>query len=345
MPPIRLRCHSLFYKVQQRSLVASAEVDRVMEEIDSLRQQLSAAEFLVNSLRGQLQRAEQQYAAAQQFHHHRMPSRGSSAAEATPNDQDVAYVRDESRVSEHEGLERDLQSTLNHPETPFSHPQSEAQNDAGDQEGQAYPGGAIDEYLRSAGQSMQVLEDAHVQPVQPVQPAEYPVPPGTALPDISVKRIFPDLSSVKGAVEAYALAQGWTAATKKRDRLRICMGCRSVPNCPFHVRAETCAEGARISACKLLHTCQAAVLGGGPTPKRQQISRLKFLREEVPKLIELTPTTPTKDIQEAVFLRFGTRISLAQCSKLKGPTRHKRPAAQGCSRCGVQGHNKQTCKA
>jgi len=310
-----------------------------MEEIDSLRQQLAAAEFLASTLRGQLQRAEEQYAAAQQFHHHRMPSRGSSAPEAAPNDQDVARLRNESRVSEHEGLERDLQSTLNLPETPIHHPQSGAQNDAVGHPDAAYAGGGIDVYLPGAEQSMHLLDDL------PFQSAEYPIPPGATLPDISMKRIFPDLSSVKAAVEAHALAQGWTAATKKRDRLRICMGCRSVPNCPFHVRAETCADGARISACKLLHICQAVVLGGGPTPKRQQISRLKFLREEVPKLLELTPTTPTKDIQEAVFRRFGTRISLAQCSKLRGPTRHKRPAAQGCSKCGVQGHNKQTCKA
>jgi hypothetical protein len=308
-----------------------------MDEITSLRAQLSAAEFLVNSLRAQLLRAEEQYAATRQFHRHHIP-RGSTEIHAIPGSaqQQARGDGDVTDQAARGDLEQQLQRAFE-AETPRHPP--------GHHDDQPY-GGADDGYLPDAtpngnGDNTGGAENSDSEEEAP-EPAEYPIPEGMTLPDVSVKRIFPDLSAVKSAVEAYALCQGWTPATKKRDRLRICMGCRTTRTCPFHVRAETCAEGARISSSKLLHTCQNVVHGGG-VQKRHHVASLRFLREEVPRFMEVTPATPTKDIQEAIYARFGTRVSIGQCAKLRGRVRTKKPATQGCSRCGVQGHNKLTC--
>ncbi|GAB1743760.1 hypothetical protein NU219Hw_g681t1 [Hortaea werneckii] len=277
-----------------------------MDEIDSLRQQLAAAECLVENLRTKLRQAEDQYAAAQQFHDQHLPQCHNPAT----------------------ALQQAKQASVVASETPPR---------------------AVDPRLDSKQLSLDE-RTPHADGDQPeddddsvphsTEPLEFPLPEGPNLPSLEVKTVFPSLSAVKEAVEAYALAQGWTPHTKKRDRVRICMGCRAIKGCPYHVRAESCLEGARISSSKLAHTC-----GGNMNVKRHQTSRLTFLKEEVPKFMEITPQTPAKEIQEAVFQRFGTRISLAQCTKLKGRTRYKRPAFQGCGRCGEGGHNRLTCRA
>ncbi|KAI6816228.1 hypothetical protein KC332_g9580 [Hortaea werneckii] len=258
-----------------------------MDEIDSLRQQLAAAESLVENLRTKLRQAEDQYAAAQHFHDQHLPQchnpatalqQASVVASGTP----PRAVDLDPRLGPNQLSTTDDRTPTADGEQP---------------------------------------EDGDDSVPHSTEPFEFPLPEGTTLPSLEVKTFFPSLSAVKEAVEAYALAQGWTPHTKKRDRVRICMGCRAIKGCPYHVRAESCLEGARISSSKLAHTC-----GGNVNVKRHQTSRLTFLKEEVPKFMEITPQTPAKEIQDAIFQRFGTRISLAQCTKLKGRTRSPIPA-------------------
>ncbi|KAI7481968.1 hypothetical protein KC351_g6069 [Hortaea werneckii] len=254
-----------------------------MDDIDSLRQQLAAAECLVDNLRTKLRQAEDQYAAAQQFHDQHLPQCHNPATAL----QQASVV-----ASETPPRAVDLDPRLG--------PNQLGTND------------------RTPTADGEQPEDDDDSLPRSTEPLEFPLPEGTSLPSLELKTFFPSLSAVKEAVEAYALAQGWTPHTKKRDRVRICMGCRAIKGCPYHVRAESCLEGARISSSKLAHTC-----GGNVNVKRHQTSRLTFLKEEVPKFMEITPQTTAKHIQEAVFQRFGTRISLAQCTKLKGRTRSR----------------------
>ncbi|KAK6419673.1 hypothetical protein LTR81_007221 [Elasticomyces elasticus] len=282
----------------------------VMEEINSLRQQLSAAQFLVNTLHAQLQRAEDQYALSQQYHTHQLPSNAASPQRGDTRDRDI-----DPRL---QNDERTLNDLLR------DNPQRESVGHTGD----------LDD------EDFNIHDEGDDSPTEHVDAAEYPVPDGISLPDFTVRTIFPSLADVKTAAEAHALAQGWTVATKKRDRTRIMLGCRKTADCHYHVRAEVCTNGARISAYKPTHTC---INVPDAVPKRHQVSSLRFLKEEVPKLMEFDPTTPSRDIQEAVFQRFGTRVPLGQCIKLKGRSRVKKAYVQGCSKCGVKGHNKLTC--
>ncbi|TKA71658.1 hypothetical protein B0A55_05290 [Friedmanniomyces simplex] len=290
-----------------------------MEEINSLRQHLSAAQFLVNTLQAQLQRAEEQYTAAQQFHILRLPHNTASSQ------------RDLGGSGGRGGSNVDPSLQDDPAETP------DADIDGDSQQDTPLYGGAPGQVDDEECNPDQEPDDS---PQEQPEATEYPIPEGMTLPDFTVKTIYPDLASVKTAAETHALAQGWTVATKKRDRSRIMLGCRKAPTCHYHVRAETCVDGARISAYKPTHTC---INVPDAAPKRHQVSALHFLREEVPKLMEVKPTTPSREIQEAVFQRFGTRVPLGQCIKLKGRSRVKKVYVQGCSRCGVKGHNKLTC--
>jgi hypothetical protein len=290
----------------------------MMDEIASLRAQLSAAEFLCHTLRDKLIKAEEQYAAAQQYHNHRIPAnpyvQHANAAHAPGTALEPSIRGGVDGAAQYGSGNDDVASgaSINQP----------TGHETGEQ---------IDENLVPA-------EDGGDE----VVPAEYPVPTGTELPVLSVKTVYPSLGAVKDAVTVHALAQGWTVTTKKRDRIRIVMGCRQRVDCIYHLRAESCAGGARISSYKPAHTCHGA---DDSHVTRHPVSHLSFLRQEVPKLLVLDKGTTTEAIQEAVFQRFGTRISKAQCAKLKGPSRQKRFAVQACGHCGVVGHNKLTCAA
>ena len=284
-----------------------------MDEINSLRQQLGAAQFLANSLRTQLQRAEEAHAAAQPVQSRRAPRslpQGGTLHNAPNGNIDPELARRQGTLS-NDGTNSNAMETAH----VGHHGPRQNSNRAGQE------------------------TESDTPPV--AESGEYPVPEGMTLPSLTLKTIYPSLADVKLAVEAHAMAQGWTVSVKKRDRLRILTGCRKTPLCTYHARAETCAAGARISAYNPIHTCLNA-----PIPevaKRQKISKLNFLREEVPKLMHIDQTTKPRNIQEMVFQHFGKRPTLAQCGKLKVPKRTKRPQVQTCSQCGVVGHNKLTC--
>ncbi|KAK3726052.1 hypothetical protein LTR37_000200 [Vermiconidia calcicola] len=157
------------------------------------------------------------------------------------------------------------------------------------------------------------------------------------LPTLGVGNIYPALEDVKNAVIAHAISQGWTAKVDKRDKTRLVMKCRTGNDCPFHLRAEQYANGARIAAYKGEHSCEFQ-------PDQSHIPRahaasIKFLRQELPTFMTIDASTTAKDIADAIFQRFGTR-----CRTLRPGPRRKRLNTPGtCGNCGAIGHNRKTC--
>ena len=162
------------------------------------------------------------------------------------------------------------------------------------------------------------------------------------LPSIDIGTTYPSLEDVKQATTAHAISQGWTCGVHKRDKTRILLRCRTGPDCPFHLRAEQYMEGAKICALKPDHNCNFQP-DQGHIP-RSHLSRMKFLRQQLPTIMTLDAGTTAKEISEAIFQRFGTRVSVKQCQNLKpGPKRKRTPSQGTCSRCGETGHNRITC--
>lgn len=162
------------------------------------------------------------------------------------------------------------------------------------------------------------------------------------LPTLEVGATYPSLEEVKKAVTAHAISQGWTSRVYKRDRTRLLMRCRTGADCPFHLRAEQYPSGAKICALKPEHNHsfqadQAHVI-------RSHAANLKFLREQLPTFLAVTEKTTAREISDAIFQRFGTRVSTKQCRHLKAAPKRKRTNTPGtCTMCGLTGHNRMTC--
>lgn len=70
---------------------------------------------------------------------------------------------------------------------------------------------------------------------------------------------------------------------------------------------------------------------------------MKFLINAVPKLMEVTSETSTKDIIEVVSRAYGQEIMLRQAQKVKAYLLRKRKHNK-CRRCGQDGHNRRNCQ-
>ena len=276
------------------------------EKLKTLRQQVAAAEFLLRNLQQQLLEAEEQ-AAKQRSESRPDTHRNATSSHIRPGGNNAA--RQGSRV-------------------PVIAPDEEAQPHLD----------AISNPHAGAGDH-EIDEDENED--APGE-ADTDLAPEFQLPSIEVGAIYPSLEDVKKAVTAHAISQGWTCRVYKRDRTRLLMRCRTADDCPFHLRAELYVHGAKICAMKPEHNCnfkadQSHVI-------RSHAANLKFLRQELPTFMTVTEKTTAKEISEAIFKRFGTRVSTKQCRHLKVTPKRKRTNTLGtCSTCGGTGHNRLTC--
>ncbi|KAK3055590.1 hypothetical protein LTR09_003510 [Extremus antarcticus] len=276
------------------------------EKIDSLRLQVNAAEFLLRSLQEQLKEAEQ------------------GAQQHNSEDSGIALRHAEHHMPASSG-NRGNRTRLEVNENIIF---GGAGLDGG--------GGGADEDQPGFGdEDAPTDEDAPGESVDDAAQA-YELPP------LEVGTMYPSLEEIKKATVAHAISQGWTCGVDKRDKTRLLLKCRSDPSCPFHLRAEQYEKAARVSSYKPEHTCtfqpdQSHVPRGHAT-------KLKFMREQLPNFMRLDDSTTAQDISDAIFQRFGTRVSLKQCGSLRvGPKRKRAQGFAMCSTCGELGHNKKTC--
>lgn len=275
------------------------------DQVKSLRQQVAAAEFLVRSLKTQLREAEERAAS-------RQPVDGSNnrSQETNPSHHRAADP------SENIGGNRGNAEA--------------AQNRDGGLEGET-----ISSVLANLADGEGSDDDAPGEGANNCST-------GFHLPSIDVGTTYATLEDIKQAVVAHAVSQGWTCGVHKRDKTRLLLRCRTGTDCPFHLRAEQYAEAARICSLKREHNCnfqpdQSHVA-------RSHISRMKFLREQLPTFMALNANTTASEISDAIFQRFGTRVSVKQCQNLRlGPKRRRAASMGTCSKCGAIGHNRITC--
>lgn len=145
--------------------------------------------------------------------------------------------------------------------------------------------------------------------------------------DLYVSQLFDSLEAVKLAAEANARVNRWTTCIKKRDSTRIVISCRSSRErpCPFHLRAswDPVKLTARIVSLENVHDC----IGSTP-PKRAEQSKIRYLRETVPRYITVTRQTPTKDIQDVVEAHCGGPIDTEQAQRLRRDLCRGQPATK-----------------
>ena len=280
------------------------------EKLKILRQEVAAAEFLLRNLKQQLREAEEQAIGAQSLDNNvRIPRPDPSLSSVRPG---VPGGNTDGPAPNPRAPDEEARPHREATSTPHAA--------SGDHEFEG------DESDDAPGE-----EDADINNAADFQ-----------LPTIEVGAMYPNLEEVKKAVTAHAISQGWTSRVYKRDRTRLLMRCRTGADCPFHLRAEQYENGAKVCALKPDHNCsfqpdQSHVI-------RAHATSLKFLRRELPTIMTVTEKTTAREISDAIFQRFGTRVSAKQCRHLKMTPKRKRTQTLGtCGICGGTGHNRLTC--
>ncbi|CAL8579866.1 hypothetical protein XPA_005596 [Xanthoria parietina] len=167
------------------------------------------------------------------------------------------------------------------------------------------------------------------------------------MPPITTDQTFPSLLAFKAALRDWAIERNFTPHILDSDSHRVRAGCRTLPNCPFRIRCNWNEKRgtARVTTCEDVHTCLAsttqALAHQHQDIKRAETGRLKFLLEVVPQLVNVTVTTTTTAIIDAVEQRYGQRIPLRQAQKVK---REIAGRIHGpCRYCQRGGHSKRNC--
>lgn len=166
------------------------------------------------------------------------------------------------------------------------------------------------------------------------------------MPPITVDTTFPSLLAFKAALRAWAIERNFTPHILDSDSHRVRAGCRSSPNCPFRIRCNWNEKKriARVTTCEDVHNCISSTTRethAHQDIKRAETGRLKFLVEAVPQLMDVTVTTSTTAIIDAVQRRYGQKIPLRQAQKVK---RELAGRIHGpCRYCRTVGHSRRNC--
>lgn len=281
--------------------------------INVLREQVAAARFLLNSLQSQLHEAENE-AAARRIQSNNIQQTNRNQIATTQE------LTGSALTNQHDGNPAVARSLHDH--TEYVGPSLEDQSNILDQGNLTFIND--DEENDALGETILTQTSTF------------------DLPSLEIGHIYPSLESVKAAARAHAVTQGWTCGVQKRDKTRILLKCRSDISCPFFVRAEVCENGARIVSYRPKHSCTFQI-DQSHIPRGHAAS-LEYMRDQLPTFMEVTAETSAKEIGDAIFERFGTRVSVKQCQKLRsGPKRKRKPTMATCGRCGGVGHNVKTC--
>ncbi|KAI4270774.1 MAG: hypothetical protein LQ337_006473 [Flavoplaca oasis] len=164
---------------------------------------------------------------------------------------------------------------------------------------------------------------------------------------ITTNQTFPSLLAFKAALRDWAIERNFTPHILDSDSHRVRAGCRTSPNCPFRIRCNWNEKRgtAKVTTCEDVHTCLSSTTQAlehqHQDIKRAETGRLKFLLEIVPQLLDVTVTTTTSAIIDAVEQRYGQRIPLRQAQKVK---REIAGRIHGpCRYCNRGGHSRRNC--
>lgn len=113
---------------------------------------------------------------------------------------------------------------------------------------------------------------------------------------------FPSLEAFRVALRALSVTQRWGLRMVRSEPKRTAVGCRTALDCPFRVicRLNKNADSAHITTLEDTHTCRRGPMGSATRPPRAEVTRLRFLLEEVPKLFDMTQELEPRQIVDAV---------------------------------------------
>lgn len=128
---------------------------------------------------------------------------------------------------------------------------------------------------------------------------------------------FASLDAFKTALRAISVRQHWDVRMVRSNKKNVSVGCRSTPDCPFRVVCRSNKNSApHITNINDTHTCRRDQTDQAPQSSRSEVSHVRFLLEEVPKLFDMRQKVMGQQIVDAVKRYHGHDISIRQAQRV-----------------------------
>lgn len=124
---------------------------------------------------------------------------------------------------------------------------------------------------------------------------------------------FISLDAFKDFVRQLAIAQHWETCTKDTNKEKARITCRTSKDCPFFVwcRIKKKTGLAVVTSLERKHTCL-----GAASVERSEVSKLKFLEKEVPRLLNINQKPTGQQVVDAIRGYHGQEINLRQAQRV-----------------------------
>ena len=108
---------------------------------------------------------------------------------------------------------------------------------------------------------------------------------------------FESFRALKDAVKLWAITAKFAYTVVDSDKQRVRIGCRGERGCPFRVNARWKENVERALVTKVVdrHICLGGVILG-----HQITSSMTWLKQEIPRLLEVDKKTTTKSIKSVL---------------------------------------------
>ncbi|KAL4889753.1 hypothetical protein BDV59DRAFT_103379 [Aspergillus ambiguus] len=104
---------------------------------------------------------------------------------------------------------------------------------------------------------------------------------------------------------------------------------RSSSNCYFRVVCRANKNSTYISSLQDSHSCRRNGSSASKTPVRSEVSHVRFLLAEIPKLFDMSSNIKAQDVVDAVKRYHGYQISMRQAQRALIRLQQKQPQGQG----------------
>ena len=128
---------------------------------------------------------------------------------------------------------------------------------------------------------------------------------------------FSSLEAFKTTMRTLSVRQHWDMRMVRSNKKNVSVGCRSAVDCPFRVICRSNKNATHITNLNDTHTCRRGPAGPVPTSSsRSEVSHVRFLLAEVPKLFDMREKVMGQQIVDAVKRYHGYDISIRQAQRV-----------------------------
>ncbi|KAA8652341.1 uncharacterized protein ATNIH1004_001245 [Aspergillus tanneri] len=146
---------------------------------------------------------------------------------------------------------------------------------------------------------------------------------------LHVGQRFVSLEEFKALVRSISVRQHWELRVARSNKKSVVIGCRSSSNCFFRVVCRANKNATYISSLQDSHSCRRNASSTPKTPVRSEVSHVRFLLTEIPKLFDMRNNIKAQEVVDAVKRYHGYEISMRQAQRALIRLEQQQSQAQG----------------